>query len=244
MVSKFSEIWSGLFIPDPDPEFLPTPDPGVKNGIGSRIRIRNTAWNLWCWRRGRPRWRPHWSPWAAGCPPSPAPSSKTGFSTLGKHDQDTKNNLEQIQIQTPPIRHLKSWKALTKRAESRSEWQWYESADLDPYQDVTDPQHRYIYWHCCGSGSEDPDPTPDPYVLEPPGSGSISQGHESADPDLNPRQTLFTGYTMVIRYLHVELAGCDSVHLQGNLHLLHLSGGHHLPVPSHMIHKHNWGSLL
>ncbi len=49
---------------------------------------------------------------------------------------------------------------------------------------------------------------------------------------------------MVIRYLNVELAGCDSVHLQGNLHLLHLSGRHHLPVRTHMIHKQNWGSLL
>ncbi len=26
-VSKLSEIWSGLFIPDPDPDFLPIPDP-------------------------------------------------------------------------------------------------------------------------------------------------------------------------------------------------------------------------
>jgi hypothetical protein len=24
-----SEIWSGWFIPDPDPDFLPIPDPGV-----------------------------------------------------------------------------------------------------------------------------------------------------------------------------------------------------------------------
>ncbi len=30
IVSKLSEIWSGLFIPDPDPVFLPIPDPGVK----------------------------------------------------------------------------------------------------------------------------------------------------------------------------------------------------------------------
>jgi hypothetical protein len=29
-VSKLSEIWSGLFIPDPDLDFLPIPDPGVK----------------------------------------------------------------------------------------------------------------------------------------------------------------------------------------------------------------------
>ncbi len=33
----------GLFIPDPDPDFLPIPDPGVKKGTGSRIWIRNTG---------------------------------------------------------------------------------------------------------------------------------------------------------------------------------------------------------
>jgi hypothetical protein len=27
IVFKLSEIWSGLFIPDPDPDFLPIPDP-------------------------------------------------------------------------------------------------------------------------------------------------------------------------------------------------------------------------
>jgi hypothetical protein len=30
MVPTLLEIWSGLFIPDPDPDFLPIPDPGVK----------------------------------------------------------------------------------------------------------------------------------------------------------------------------------------------------------------------
>ncbi len=30
MVSKLSEIWTGLFISDPDPDFLPLPDPGFK----------------------------------------------------------------------------------------------------------------------------------------------------------------------------------------------------------------------
>ncbi len=30
MVSKLSEIWSGLFIPDPDPDFLPILDAGSK----------------------------------------------------------------------------------------------------------------------------------------------------------------------------------------------------------------------
>ncbi len=44
MVSKLKKIWSGLFIPDPDPDadFLPIPDPGVKKGTRSWIRIRNT----------------------------------------------------------------------------------------------------------------------------------------------------------------------------------------------------------
>jgi hypothetical protein len=33
IVSNLSELWSGLFIPDPDPDFLsiPDPGPGVKN---------------------------------------------------------------------------------------------------------------------------------------------------------------------------------------------------------------------
>ncbi len=30
MVSKLSEMWSGFFIPDPEPDFLLIPDPGVK----------------------------------------------------------------------------------------------------------------------------------------------------------------------------------------------------------------------
>jgi hypothetical protein len=40
MVSKLSEIWSGLFIPDPDPDFLPIPDPGSRGqkGTGSRVQ--------------------------------------------------------------------------------------------------------------------------------------------------------------------------------------------------------------
>ncbi len=45
IVSKFSEIWSGLFIQDPDHDFLPIPDPGVKKApdSGSWIRICNTG---------------------------------------------------------------------------------------------------------------------------------------------------------------------------------------------------------
>ncbi len=55
IVSELSEIWSGLFIPDPD--FLPIPDPGSsgRKGTGSRIRIHNTVTRPWsgflrfCW---------------------------------------------------------------------------------------------------------------------------------------------------------------------------------------------------
>ena len=43
LVSKHSEIWSGFFIPDPDPDFLPIPDPGFRGQKGTGSRIRNTA---------------------------------------------------------------------------------------------------------------------------------------------------------------------------------------------------------
>jgi hypothetical protein len=33
-----------MFIPDPDLDFLPTPDPGVKKSTVFRIRICNTFW--------------------------------------------------------------------------------------------------------------------------------------------------------------------------------------------------------
>ncbi len=39
IVPKLSKIWSGLFIPDPDSDFLPIPDPGSKG-----YRIRSTYW--------------------------------------------------------------------------------------------------------------------------------------------------------------------------------------------------------
>ncbi len=43
---KHSELWAGLFIPDPDPDFLPIPDRySGKTGTGSRIQIRNTDSN-------------------------------------------------------------------------------------------------------------------------------------------------------------------------------------------------------
>jgi hypothetical protein len=43
-VSKLSEIWSGMFIPDPEIDFLPIPDFGSRGqkGTGSRNLIRKT----------------------------------------------------------------------------------------------------------------------------------------------------------------------------------------------------------
>jgi hypothetical protein len=49
---------------------------------------------------------------------------------------------------------LKGTKEKSKRVGSVSVCQWYGTADLDPYQNVTDQQYRYIYLQCCGSGSE------------------------------------------------------------------------------------------
>jgi hypothetical protein len=43
MVSKLLEIWSGFFIPYPDPEFFPIPDPGSRGQNGTGSRIRNTG---------------------------------------------------------------------------------------------------------------------------------------------------------------------------------------------------------
>ncbi len=41
IVFKLSEIWSGMFIADPDPylEFLPIPDPGSRSQKGTGFRI-------------------------------------------------------------------------------------------------------------------------------------------------------------------------------------------------------------
>jgi hypothetical protein len=49
MISKLSEIWSGLFIPDSDPDFLPipVPDPGFKKALdpGSETKtLRKSAY--------------------------------------------------------------------------------------------------------------------------------------------------------------------------------------------------------
>ncbi len=63
MVSKLSEIWFGLFLPDPD--LLPNPDPG------SRVRLRNTVHNIALSHLRRQRW--HSRSWARHCRPrSPA----------------------------------------------------------------------------------------------------------------------------------------------------------------------------
>ncbi len=37
IVTKLSEIWSGMFIPDPDLDFLPIPDLGGQKDTESRI---------------------------------------------------------------------------------------------------------------------------------------------------------------------------------------------------------------
>ncbi len=43
IVYKISWIWSGLYIPDPDPGFLPITDPGSMGHKCNGFRIRNTA---------------------------------------------------------------------------------------------------------------------------------------------------------------------------------------------------------
>ncbi len=45
IISKLSEIWSGLFLPNPDPDFLAIPDTWSRGqkSTRSRIRIRNTG---------------------------------------------------------------------------------------------------------------------------------------------------------------------------------------------------------
>ncbi len=66
MVSKLSEIWSGLFIPDPDPDFTPIPDPGVKKapdpGSGSATLHKSTDYSYRTVAYGT-------VPWGFSCPP-------------------------------------------------------------------------------------------------------------------------------------------------------------------------------
>ncbi len=49
-VTKLLEIWSGLFIPDPDPDILPIPYPGYRGLKGTGSRIRNIVRNIVCRR--------------------------------------------------------------------------------------------------------------------------------------------------------------------------------------------------
>ncbi len=49
IVSKLSEIWSTMFIPDRDRDFLPTPDPGVKKATGFRIPDPGSATPIRDW---------------------------------------------------------------------------------------------------------------------------------------------------------------------------------------------------
>ncbi len=56
IVCKLSEIWSGMFIPDPvyGSWFLPIPDPGYRGqkGTGSGSAIPHKC-NFWSWKRSR-----------------------------------------------------------------------------------------------------------------------------------------------------------------------------------------------
>ncbi len=46
VVSKLSQIWSGMFIPNPDLYFFPIPDPGVKKAPNPDLQHWVTPW---CW---------------------------------------------------------------------------------------------------------------------------------------------------------------------------------------------------
>ncbi len=46
IVSALSDIWSGLFIPDPDPDFFRHHGSRDQKGTGSRIQIRNITWRM------------------------------------------------------------------------------------------------------------------------------------------------------------------------------------------------------
>ncbi len=54
-VSKLSGIWSVLFIPDPDPDFLPIPDAGVKKALdpGSATLFMQCLRAVFNWSRSR-----------------------------------------------------------------------------------------------------------------------------------------------------------------------------------------------
>ncbi len=56
IVSKLSEIWSRLFIPDPDPDFLPISDPGATKAPdpGSGSATLPMALGMFAWTHRRP----------------------------------------------------------------------------------------------------------------------------------------------------------------------------------------------
>ncbi len=145
MVPKLSEIWSGLFILDPDPEFFSIPDPGVKKapdpgsrgqkGTGSRIqgskshRIPDPQhwywWRLCVHLRGAVMdWRLKSALAAAGLAPASSPACGSAPALRGRT------------------------KLLSSETESASKW-------------CSNTKHG----QCCGSGSVrkflgllDPDP--------------------------------------------------------------------------------------
>ncbi len=92
MVSKLSEIWSVLFIPNPDHDFLPIPDPGSRGrkGTGSRIRDSGSATLVKERRREvtarfaavvpPPLWSPLSPPVSPSPPPAPSPEWSAGPS--------------------------------------------------------------------------------------------------------------------------------------------------------------------
>ncbi len=61
IVPKLSEIWTGLFIPDPEFDFLPIPDPGVKkapdSGSGSATLLTSVLSRRWTAERHCSVWR-------------------------------------------------------------------------------------------------------------------------------------------------------------------------------------------
>jgi hypothetical protein len=94
--SKLSEIWSGLFILDPDPYFLHIQDLGSRGQKGTGSRIRNTAkiTKLHTWFPGAHtgpspvQWRPLPSVRRPEPPDRPAPTPPT--SVVNRADTRTR----------------------------------------------------------------------------------------------------------------------------------------------------------
>jgi hypothetical protein len=79
-----------MFIPDLDLDFLSIPDPVVKKGTGSRIRIRNTALFI--------RTHPGLSVPEAPVPEAEPPAEEEGGAPAGK----VKRSLSQPRATSPP----------------------------------------------------------------------------------------------------------------------------------------------